>query len=112
MNALPSTQHGNATRERGGKARAARQAGFMNHRLAPIATLAFVFACLLYAPAIRAGGVELAAGDGTEVAAVENTPPEQLPDVMSQLAPEPPNLRLRNTLVIGGSAALVTAFGM
>ena len=67
-------------------------------------------------PSVHAGnsrrGVDLAAHDATDVLAVEGAPPEQLPDVMSQLAPKPPNLPLRNTLIIGGTAALFTAYGM
>jgi hypothetical protein len=89
----------------------------MNHSFAPIVSrgfvsLALVFAFLVYAPAIRADGVDLVSQDATDVLAVEGAPPEKLPDVMPQLAPEPPNLRLRNTLIIGGTAALFTAYGM
>ena len=85
----------------------------MNHRLAPIVSrgfvyLAFVFVSLLFTPAASSWP----RSDATDVLAVEGTPTEELPDVMSQLAPEPPNLPLRNTLIIGGTAALVTAFGM
>src|SRR6478752_9859112 len=89
----------------------------MNHRFASIvsrgfASLALVFVSLLHTPALRADHVESDARDATDVLAVEGAPPEKLPDVMSQLAPEPPNLQLRNALIIGGVATLFTAYGM
>jgi len=83
----------------------------MNHRLALLVSRGFVCLALVFV-SLHAGGVELAALDATDVPAAERTPSEQLPDVMSQLAPKPPNLPLRNTLIIGGTAGLVTAFGM
>jgi hypothetical protein len=83
----------------------------MNHRLAPIVIRGFVYLAFVFV-SLHAGGVELDAGDGTDVLAVESTPPEQLPDVMSQLAPKPPDLRFRNTLIIGGGAALFTLYGL
>jgi len=90
----------------------------MNHRFAPIisrgfAGLALVFISLLYTSAARAAGaVNPAVHEPLDMLAAQEAPPEKLPDVMAQLAPDPPNLRLRNTLIIGGAAAVITAYGM
>src|SRR5688572_9200860 len=83
----------------------------MNHRLASLVSRGFVYLAFVFV-SLHAGGVELAAHAAADVGAVEGTPSEDLPDVMAQLAPKPPNLPLRNTLIIGAGATLVTAFGM
>ncbi|HWI82687.1 DUF2279 domain-containing protein [Ramlibacter sp.] len=89
----------------------------MDHRLGPIAARAslcsvFIFACLLAPQAAVAGPPDLPEDPDVDVAAMAAAPPGVAQDMPSRVSASAPNLRLRNTLVVGSGAALVTAYGL
>lgn len=89
----------------------------MDHRLGPIAGRAcigsaFIFACLLSAQAAVAAPPDPAQDPVFDAPALATAPSGLSQDMPSRPSDHPLNLRLRNTLIIGSGAALVTAYGL
>ena len=90
----------------------------MDHRLGPLVRRArvrsaFVFACLLPTQAAVAGAPDPAEDHDFDAPALAAAPSGVSQDMLlSRPSDQPPNLRLRNALIIGTGATLVTAYGL
>ena len=89
----------------------------MDHRLGPIVRRAcirsaFLFACLVPAQAAVAGPPDPAKDPDFDAPELAAAPAGVSQDLPSRPSDQPPNLRLRNSLIIGSGAALITAYGL
>lgn len=89
----------------------------MDHRFRPLVSRArvrsaLVFLCLLPTQAVVAGDLFPAEDHDFDAPMLAAAPPAVSEDMLSKPADRRPNLRLRNTLIIGTGATLITAYGL